>query len=203
MKSLLVILCIPFCLACSISKKPKPDKYVVHHVSSGNKYLYAVINAKNDTILKLSPDKYWACFNDTVENFLVVSPKDRRGWWAIDFNENFLFQVYNTSPGEPSPDEISFNRIRIVDENGKIGFADEKGSVIIVPRFDHATSFYKDYAIVGEDCKRIPWDTIHSDDMHYSIVCSKNGYINSNGDIIEIGNSTFEELWEKLNFPKR
>jgi hypothetical protein len=116
-----------------------------------------------------------------------------------------LFQVYNTSPGEPSPDEISFNKIRIVDETGKIGFADEKGNIIIKPRFDNATSFYNEYAIVGEDCKKIPWDTIQNEsgDMHYSIICSKNGYINSAGDIIEIGNSTFEELCKKLNFPKR
>ena len=139
MKTLLIILCIPFCLSCNSSEKSKPEQYIIQNVELGNKLQYLVLNTQNDTVLKLDPDKYWMCFSDTVKSFLVVAPKDRKGWWAIDFDENYLFKVYNTSPGEPSPDEISFDRIRIVDETGKIGFADEKGNIIIKPRFKQAT----------------------------------------------------------------
>jgi hypothetical protein len=204
MRALLIIFSFLVCLACNTGENSKPDKYVVHSITLGDEYLYSIINAKNDTILKLTPDKYWTCFSDTVEKFLIVAPKDRKGWWAIDFNENFLFQVYNTSEGEPSPDEINFNRIRIVNKAGKIGFANEKGDIVIEPRFEQATSFFKEYAIIGEECKKIAWDTIRNDsDIHYSIACSRNGYINMSGDIIEIGNFTFEEVWKKLGFPER
>jgi hypothetical protein len=58
--------------------------------------------------------------------------REKKGWWAIDFNENVLFQVYNTTDGEPSPDELNFDRIRIVNEKGKIGFADGKGKIVVV-----------------------------------------------------------------------
>jgi len=191
--------------SCSDKEIFQSDKFVVLSATSGNNYLYSVINSKNDTILKLNPDNYLVCFDDTVENFLVVAPKDRKGWWAIDFNENFLFQVYNTSEGEPSPDELNFNRIRIVDERQKIGFADEKGKVVISPRFEQVTAFNNDYAIIGENCKKIPWDTSHTEEgcNHYSIKCVKNGYIDRTGQVIDIGKYTFEELWTKLGFPEK
>jgi hypothetical protein len=48
----------------------------------------------------------------------------------MDLKENLLFRVYNNSEGEPSPDELNFDRIRIVDETGKIGFADDKAKVV-------------------------------------------------------------------------
>jgi len=199
MNSILRFIIIMTCFSCS-ENEIYHEKYVV--VNNG--YEYAVINFKNDTILKLDSAKYFVCFDDTVVNFLTVAPKTRKGWWAIDFNENFLFQVYNTSDGEPSPDEITYGRIRIIDEKGKIGFADEKGKTIIRPQFEQVTAFYKDHAIIGQDCKKIPWDTIHdeSDCHHYSIVCSKNGYVDRDGNIVEMGNWTIEELWDKLEFPK-
>lgn len=203
MNKILFSLIILFCFSC-YNKVEKQDKLIVVYKVINNHYAYSVINNKNDTVLKLDTAKYFVCFDDTVENFIIVAPKDRKGWWAIDFNENFLFQVYNTSAGEPSPDDIAYGRIRIIDENGKIGFADNKGQIVIKPQFERATAYYKDYAIIGEDCKKIPWDTLHdeSDCFHYSIVCSKNGYIDREGKIIELGDRTIEELWDKLNFPK-
>ena len=199
MNRLLRFIIIMTCFACSQNRVNHEKYFVVN-----NGYVFAVIRFKDDTILKLDSAKYFVCFDDTVENFLIVAPKSRKGWWAIDFNENYLFQVYNTSEGEPSPDEITYGRIRIIDEKGKIGFADEKGKTIIRPQFEQATAFYKNLAIIGQDCKKIPWDTIHdeSDCQHYSIVCSKNGYIDRDGNIIEMGNWTIEELWDKLETPK-
>jgi len=187
------------CFSCSRNEE-RFDKFIV--VNNG--YTYSILDFKNDTILKLDSANYFVCFDDTVENFLIVAPKTRKGWWAIDFDENFLFQVYNTVDGEPSPDQITYGRIRIVDDKGKIGFADDKGKIIIKPQFEHVTAFYKDYVIIGQECKKIPWDTIHaeSDCHHYSIDCLKNGYIDRDGKIIELGNLTIEELRDKLNFPK-
>lgn len=201
MKALVAILFTVAFFSCLNDERSQSEKFVVQRSTSG----YFVLNSNSDTVLKLSPNKYWVCFDDTVENFLIVSPKDRKGWWGIDFKENFLFQVYNTSEGEPSPDELNFNRIRIVDNSGKIGFADQNGKVVIEPRFEQATAFNNDYAIIGEGCRKIPWDTSHTElgCYHFSIECNKNGYIDKSGDIIEIGNYTLEELWNKLDFDNR
>ena len=204
MKILIKLVCILICFSCT-QKLANHEKFFVKNTVVNGKSFYFVVDYKNDTVLKLDPAKYFVCFDDTIEHYLVVASRKRGGWWAIDLKENFLFQVYNTSPGEPSPDKISYDRIRIIDDDGKIGFADGKGNIVIKPQFEQVTAFYKDYAIIGEKCKKIPWDTIHKDLEcdHYSIVCSKNGYIDKSGNIIEIVDLTFEQLKEKLNFPKK
>ncbi|MBP6386568.1 MAG: WG repeat-containing protein [Pseudarcicella sp.] len=101
--------------------------------------------------------------------------KGESGWCAIDINEQILFEVYNSSFGEFSPDELIENKIRIVDENNKIGFADSNGKIIIKPQFEIVTSFHKGKAIIGVSCDTIPWDehAKEEDCEHYSIVCKK------------------------------
>ena len=149
------------------------------------KSIYYIVNEKGETIKELDTAKYVVSMNDDkYRYFAVFMIKGESGWSAIDSNEKILFKVYNTSFGEPSPDEIIDNKIRIVDENNKIGFADYKGNIIIKPKFEIATSFYKDKAIIGESCEKIPWDehAKESDCHHYSIVCKKHGYINNKGD---------------------
>ena len=206
MNRIFVILILMICVSCK-QKETVREKYIVKDTVINNQYQYYVINFKNDTILKLNPDEYFVCFNenDTVENFLVVAPKKRDGWWAIDFNEDYLFQVYNVSEGEPSPDELSYGRIRIIDDYGKIGYANKLGKIVIKPQFEYATAFYKNYAIIGEECKKIPWETkTESSDQifhPYSIKCSRYGYIDKKGKVMEMGNWSYEELRKKLNFP--
>ena len=55
-------------------------------------------------------------------------------------------------------------------------------------------------AIIGQNCKKVPWEPQDGVDNHYSIVCRKNGYINEQGEIIELGNFTFEEIVKKINW---
>jgi hypothetical protein len=162
---------------------------------------YYVLDSKNDTIIKLDTAKYFVCFDEEFEHFLTVAPKGRSGWWAINLNENYLFQVYNTSHGEPSPDILKYGMIRIVDANGKIGYADEYGKVVIKPQFEKASSFYKKYAIIGEDCHKVPWDTSDVICEHFSIECSRYGYIDKKGNVIEFGDYSYNELVDKLNIP--
>ena len=121
--------------------------------------------------------------------------------WAIDLKENYLFEVYNTSPGEPSPDELIDGKIRIVDKQGRLGFANAKGEIIIKPQFEFATEFSNGKAIIGQSCKKVLWDK-HQDgiDNHYSILCDRYGYINEEGQITELGNFTYEEIAKKINF---
>jgi hypothetical protein len=186
--------------ACSNKINNQENKLIVHSSTKDTTY-YFLLNKHGDTVLKLEPSKYFVCFSDTVENFLVVSPRKRKGWWAIDLKENYLFQVYNTSIGEPSPDELHNGKIRIVDSSKKIGFANDKGQIIFKPQFEFATAFSQGKAIIGQLCEKVPWDK-HQDstDAHYSIICQKYGYINEQGKIIELSEISYDELVKKINW---
>jgi hypothetical protein len=165
--------------------------------------IYYIVNKNGETIKKLDSAKYSISFNaDKYQYFAIFSIKGESGWSAIDINEKILFKVYNTSFGEPSPDELVENKIRIVDKNDKIGFADSKGKILIKPQFEIATTFYKGKAIIGESCDKVPWDkhAKEEDCHHYSIVCKKHGYINQNGAILQIGNFSFEEIQKKIKW---
>lgn len=185
--------------ACS--NKTPDNKLIVHDGSTGSEFHYFVLNQRGDTVLNLSPKKYFVCFSDTIEKFLVVAPRNRKGWWAIDLKENYLFEVYNTNIGEPSPDKLIEGKIRIVDSTGRIGFANNKGQIIIKPQFEFITAFSKGKAIIGENCKKIPWDKNQDTvDAHYSLLCNKYGYINEQGEIMELNDSSYEEVVKKINW---
>jgi hypothetical protein len=165
--------------------------------------VYSLIDEKNNLIKVLDSSKYYVTFdNHDYRYFAVFGKKGSPGWTAIDSNENILFQVYNTSYGEPTPDCLIENKIRIIDDENKIGFANEKGQIIIKPQFEIVTSFYNGKAIIGQRCDKIPWDehAKEEDCHHYSIVCKKYGYINEFGEILESGYVTFEEIQNKINW---
>lgn len=89
---------------------------------------YLLVDEKGNTLKQLDTSKYSVCFTlDVYGYFAVFGKKDFKGWAAIDVNENILFNVYNMSFGEPNPDFLVENKIRIVDANNKIGFANNRG----------------------------------------------------------------------------
>ena len=177
------------------------ENYLVGRISDSESEKYSFINSKGDTIRKLDHKKYLFCFTSEFENFAIFGIKGEKGWCAIDINENILFKVYNTSFGEPSPDFLRENRIRIVDENDKIGFANKKGEIEIKPKFEIVSRFSNGNAIIGEKCEKIPWNhNEHSDCQHYSIDCKKYGYIDKNGKIIKTGNYSFEGIQKEINW---
>lgn len=180
-------------------------KFKIKKVETQNWHsIYYIVDEKGKTIRALDSAKYIANMDYDFEYkyFTIFSIKGEKGWCAIDKDENILFKVYNTSFGEPTPDNLVENKIRIVDENNKIGFADNKGNIIIKPQFEIATTFYEGKAIIGENCDKIPWDehAKETDCHHYSIVCKKHGYIDENGNILELGNFKFDEIQEKIKW---
>lgn len=178
---------------------------VTEHITDNYKSIYTLVDEHNKTIRILDSAKYALSFNsDDYGYFAVFWKRETRGWSAINADEKVLFEVYNTSIGEPSPDYLIENKIRIVNTEDKIGYADEKGSIIIEPQFEIATSFYNGKAIIGENCKKVPWgDHEHEDGCnHYSIVCEKQGYIDNKGRVIKLGNYTFEEIMEEINWKR-
>lgn len=167
--------------------------------------IYSLVDENNKTLRVLDSAKHYMPLSGFEFGYFVVIAKKgskNHGWPAIDANENILFYVYNTSIGEPSPDYLIENKIRIIDENEKIGFANEKGEIIIKPQFEIVTSFHNGYAIIAEKCKKIPWGNHEHNNgcNHYSIECERHGYIDKKGKIIKLGNFTFEQIMEEIKW---
>ena len=165
--------------------------------------IYSLVDEQGKVIRQLDTSMYYVCLsNDQFGYFAVFGKKGSSGWTAIDANENVLFKVYNTSSGEPSPDELIENKIRIVDHDEKIGFANNKGKIIIKPQFEIATSFHNGKAIIGETCKKVPWDehAKESDCHHYSIECKMHGYINDKGIVLKKGAYSFEQIMKEIDW---
>lgn len=202
MKTLMFIITL---LSSTIIFGQNSHNFFVVHADETNtqKFKYVFVNQKGDTITRLDSSKYFICFTDTAKYFAIVGIKHKHGWWAIDTNKNILFRVYNTSYGEPSPDEVKDGMIRIVDDSGKIGFADYKGKIVIQPQFEEASSFYNGKAIIGKQCEQILWKPLQGEndgDKHYSIECKQSGYIDKNGQIKKIGNFTFEQIAKEIGW---
>ncbi|GBF49984.1 hypothetical protein LPTSP4_15050 [Leptospira ryugenii] len=71
------------------------------------------------------------------------------GWFAIDKKKKILYQVYTFDNG---PDYISDGLYRIVD-GSKFGFANEKGKVIVPPKYDFVWPFEDKRAQVCIGCR--------------------------------------------------
>ena len=75
--------------------------------------------------------KYPYLFTDVFDKIAFVLLKDKKGVYAIDRSEKVLFQVCSFELG---PDIISNGLFRII-ENGKIGFANMNGKIVIKPNW--------------------------------------------------------------------
>ncbi|MCA4810308.1 WG repeat-containing protein [Empedobacter stercoris] len=202
MKKLVALIMILFCI---LTAEAQTKFKIVQNETDTWRSIYSLVDKNNKTIKVLDSVSYfmvWSGFDYSY--FSVVAKKGSKGhgWPAIDANENILFHVYNTSYGEPSPDYLIENKIRIIDENEKIGFANEMGKIIIKPQFEIVTSFHNGYAIIAEKCKKVPWGNHEHDDgcNHYSIECERHGYIDEKGKIIKLGNFTFEQIMEEIKW---
>lgn len=199
MKHLLIL----FLLFINLSVEGQTKFKLVENETESWRSIYSLVDENNKTLKVLDSAKYYVALNGfDYGYFAILGKKGSPGWSAIDANENILFQVYNTSFGEPSPDYLIENKIRIIDENGKIGFANDKGKIIIKPQFEIVTSFHNGFAIIAEKCKKIPWGNHEHDDgcKHYSIECEKHGYIDEKGKVIKLGNFTFEQIMEEIKW---
>ena len=120
--------------------------------------------------------KYPYIFTAEFDKIAFVLLKDRKGVYAIDRNEKILFQVCSYEIG---PDIISNGLFRII-ENGKIGFANMDGQIIIKPQFNFIFPFQKnDFAIF---CEKGTWIKVHEEYTKFS--GGKWGAIDKNGKII-------------------
>lgn len=92
-------------------------------------------------------DKYPMCYTDTFRTIAFVQ-KEYDGIVAINRNEKILFNVF---PFDNGPDYPSEGLYRII-KDGKIGYADLKGNIIIKPQFTCAHPFENGKAEVSCNC---------------------------------------------------
>lgn len=81
--------------------------------------------------------KYAIAFTDTISTIGFVGTRKGK-IIGIDKQGKKLFEVYKIDNG---PDYISDGMFRIVGKDGKIGFADTCGIIVIPPVFSYATPF--------------------------------------------------------------
>ena len=82
-----------------------------------------------------------------------IAPVVKDGDWVyIDGNENVLVKPLVV---DNAPDAFGWMYARFV-EDGKIGFFDESGRVVIDPQFDFAFPFCEGLAVFCEECEELP-----------------------------------------------
>jgi hypothetical protein len=106
------------------------------------------VNSQDDTVIAVG--KYEYCFTDTLKYMAIVLKRSGE-LVAIDRFDRELFEVMWYDNG---PDYFSEGLIRI-KKNGKIGFADEKGKMVIEPLFECAFPFENGRARVALSCKTV------------------------------------------------
>lgn len=146
---LLIIMIFILCFSCNRNDEEScflrihEGEYYEHGVKAG------YIDTKGDTIIPLG--KYLYCFTDTFKRFAIVFNNQRK-CFAIDQKENFLYEVFWYDNG---PDIIQEGFFRII-KDGKIGYANTEGQIVIQPHFDCAFPFNEGKAKVSYDCETLP-----------------------------------------------
>ena len=119
--------------------------------------------------------KYPYIFTAEFDKIAFVLLKDRKGVYAIDRNEKILFQVCSYEIGT---DIVSNGLFRII-ENGKIGFANMNGEIVIKPRFQFVYPFQENgFAIF---CENGTWSML---DKYIPVIKGKWGVINRQGVVV-------------------
>ncbi len=130
------------------------------------------VNTAGDTIVAMG--KYPYSFSDTIRDFGVVATESGQ-LRGIDGKGNELFEVFMYDNG---PDYLADGLFRVI-KNGKMGYANTNGKIIIEPRFACAYPFKEGFAKVSDNC------TIEKDG-EYSRWISEDWYwINKQGERVE------------------
>jgi hypothetical protein len=104
----------------------------------------AYVNSKGDTIVPFG--KYLLCQDSIIKEIGFVY--SNHGIFCINNKGIELFEMFNYDNG---PDYPSQGLFRII-KNGKIGYANMHGQVVIEPQFKCAWPFEKGKAKVSYDC---------------------------------------------------
>ena len=113
----------------------------------------AYINVKGDTLIPFGQYAYFG--TDTIWHYANVIPKSAEGELGlpvgVDINGSVLFDIFLFDNG---PDYFSEGLTR-VKRSGKMGFANEKGEVVIPCIYDFAWPFENGYAKVTYEAEEV------------------------------------------------
>jgi len=112
---------------------------------------FAFVNQKGDTIIPYG--KFYHSFSDTIVTYGVIIEKKSYDLIGINQNGERIYEIYKYDNG---PDYISDGLFRIL-RDGKIGYADKTGKIIIEPQFECASTFLNGIAEATYDCY-LYWD---------------------------------------------
>ena len=119
-------------------------------ISKNNSYelgdYFVYVNSEGDTIIPYK--KYVTSYTDTITTFGIVGTN--RKLIGINQQGEELYEVYFYDNG---PDYVSEGLFRII-QNGKIGYADKKGKIVIQPQFKCASPFNNGKAKVTFKCTK-------------------------------------------------
>lgn len=130
------------------------------------------VNTRGDTIIQIG--RFYYCYTDTITDYGIVL--DKNGVCkAIDKSGNYLYDVkwYDNGPDYPSE-----GLFRIIID-GKTGYANGKGKIIIEPQFACTNPFKNGKAKVTYECDLV-------DDGEHKIMKSDSWfYIDKTGHKID------------------
>lgn len=132
----------------------------------------AYVNLNGDTII--AANAYQMCFADTIKYFGAFLTHDNT-FVGVDPNNQVLFEIFQYDNG---PDYISEGLFRIVLED-KIGYANERGEIVILPKYACAFPFENGKAKVALECTKI------QQGEHTQVNAEKWIYIDNQGNIVE------------------
>ncbi|MEQ8711619.1 MAG: WG repeat-containing protein [Cyclobacteriaceae bacterium] len=157
MRGITVLIIIALILGCSKSKDGETETTPINTGSSTEDWVrtqnpetYQEGNMDTDGDWVIPFDRYQMVFTDTFRTLaFVFDPELTNGKIvAINRNEEVLFEVYNFDNG---PDPVSDGLFRIL-ENGKIGYANMEGEVVITPQYTCAKPFRDGRARMSNRC---------------------------------------------------
>lgn len=110
---------------------------------------FAFLDKQGDTVIR--EGEFDMCFSNLFTTFAYVADKrfQDMGMVAINRNKEVIFEAYIFDNG---PDYVNEGLFRIM-RNGKIGFADESGKVIIDALYSCAYPFENGKAKVALECE--------------------------------------------------
>ena len=158
-----IILISFFFLSCINGEKPVKydnDYYEISDFSPTDKLVrvsvneyelgedFCYLNQKGDTVIPYG--RFTHSFSDTIITFGIVVEKtgDRHDLIGINQKGQRLYEIHWFDNG---PDYIEEGLFRIL-RDGKTGFADTTGKIVIEPQFECAEMFVDGQAKVTFDC---------------------------------------------------
>jgi hypothetical protein len=130
------------------------------------------VNSAGDTIIPIG--KYVYCETKEFDKIAIVVPKGYSNYYAIDRTEKVLFEVLSIDNG---PDYVKDGLFRI-RKNGKVGYANLGGKIIVKPIYSAAMPFSNGYAAVCIGGKTV------SEDEHTITIGGKWGNFDTLGNVI-------------------